>query len=203
MRTCFFLIVFLLVCSKGLHAQLTSDRVVPSNVITGTLATSSGMVYRTGTNSISTKSGLTTPSASDITMGSIRVRGASRRISNITGNTPFQLEATGSGGSIEFMANSAVRMSMNSSALDLDIPLLLHNSGSSTNGALWYTSDAFQGRRAGVTSPFLQQIDILTGTASPSGSQTPDFVGQVFVDTTAGNTYMSIGLTDTDWVQTN
>ena len=43
---------------------------------------------------------------------------------------------------------------------------------------------------------------ILTGTAAPAIA--PDFVGQIFVNTTGGVTYMAIGIASAaDWKQTS
>lgn len=42
---------------------------------------------------------------------------------------------------------------------------------------------------------------ILTGTSSPSIE--PDFLGQMYINTTAGTIYQSKGLTSSDWKQTS
>ena len=39
----------------------------------------------------------------------------------------------------------------------------------------------------------------ITGTGSPQGSVAPNAIGQIFVDTTGNNVYISTGLTNTDW----
>lgn len=80
--------------------------------------------------------------------------------------------------------------------------LTLSNASAANDGTIGYDG-AFEGRRGGSYSYFIQRADILTGSASPSGSQVPDFVGQIFVDTTGNNCYMATGLTNTDWVQLN
>jgi hypothetical protein len=39
----------------------------------------------------------------------------------------------------------------------------------------------------------------ITGTVIPSGTVTPDVIGQIYVNTTAQNIYVAIGLTNTSW----
>ena len=46
----------------------------------------------------------------------------------------------------------------------------------------------------GMTSP-------LTGTATPVGAVVPNYIGQIYVNTTAPDVYISTGLTNSDWVQ--
>lgn len=44
------------------------------------------------------------------------------------------------------------------------------------------------------------EVEPIQGTGSPSGSVTPDFIGQSYIDTAAGTFYRADGLTNTDWV---
>lgn len=43
----------------------------------------------------------------------------------------------------------------------------------------------------------------IQGTAAPSGSVTPDTIGQGFLDNTNGNYYIATGTTSSDWLLTN
>ncbi|MDI6447875.1 glycosyl hydrolase family 28-related protein [Anaerobaca lacustris] len=46
-------------------------------------------------------------------------------------------------------------------------------------------------------------VNCATGSGSPSGAVTPDYIGQEYLDTVATKWYKSTGLTDTDWVALN
>ena len=52
----------------------------------------------------------------------------------------------------------------------------------------------------GVTKT-LTADNAATGTATPAGSVTPDYVGQIYVDTTADIAYVAVGTTNADWDQ--
>ena len=44
-------------------------------------------------------------------------------------------------------------------------------------------------------------VNNLSGSGSPVGVETPDYVGQLYTDTdTPSNVWVSLGLTDTDWL---
>ena len=64
-----------------------------------------------------------------------------------------------------------------------------------SNAAVAYVAPTFE-----VIST---QLGYRTGTATPSGSVTPSFVGEEYLDTSAVKWYKSTGLTNTDWVALN
>jgi hypothetical protein len=50
---------------------------------------------------------------------------------------------------------------------------------------------------------FLLRRDIRTGSANPTSSVVPNYIGEIYIDTTAHKVYIAEALTNTSWLVMN
>jgi hypothetical protein len=56
-------------------------------------------------------------------------------------------------------------------------------------------------REGAITDNRLKHGGFISGSVPPSGAVTPDRIGQIYHDTSGGVVYISVGITNADWIQ--